>query len=145
MAAGLWTFYNDGKKHLGDGGIDLDTHAFRMQLHTGSSNAATLTLSDIGQVTNQVANQFGYLSSGKLLTGVTWLPGSLASKMRFTCDPVVWTASGGSISDILYAVISDVTGGLLVCYSKLSDSQFSVTSGNALTVSPASNGIFELS
>lgn len=144
MAAGAWNFYNAAKKHLMDGTIDLDSHTFRMQLHTSASNAATLTLSTVGAVTNQVAEQFGYSSSGKALTGVTWAVGASASEMRFDCTAVIWTAAGGSISAVKYAVIFDVTGGLLLCYSQLSAAQFSVTSGNTLTITPSANGIFEL-
>lgn len=144
MAAGAWTFYNAAKKHLMDGTIDLDGHTFRMNLYTSASNAATLTLSTIGAVTNQVAEQFGYSSSGKALTGVTWGVGASASEMRFDSTALIWTAAGGSISAIKYAVIWDVTGGLLLCYSQLSAAQFSVTSGNTLTITPSANGIFEL-
>lgn len=144
MAAGAWTFYNAAKKHLMDGTIDLDSHTFRMCLFTSASNAATPTLSTLAAVTNQVAEQFGYSSSGKALTGVTWGVGASASEMRFDCTAVIWTAAGGSISAVKYAVIFDVTGGLLLCYSQLSAAQFSVTSGNTLTVTPSANGIFEL-
>jgi hypothetical protein len=144
MAAGAWTFYNAAKKHLMDGTIDLDTHTFRMQLHTSASNAATLTLSTVAAVTSQVAEQFGYSSSGKALTGVTWGVGASASEMRFDSTAVVWTAAGGSISAIKYAVIVDATTGLLLCHSQLSAAQFSVTSGNTLTITPSANGIFEL-
>jgi hypothetical protein len=144
MAAGAWTFYNAAKKHLMDGTIDLDTHSFRMLLFTSASNAATLTLSTLAAVTNQVAEQFGYSSSGKALAGVTWAVGASASEYRFDCTATVWTAAGGSISAIKYAVIVDTNTGLLLCHSQLSASQFSVTSGNTLTVTPSANGIFEL-
>jgi hypothetical protein len=70
--------------------------------------------------------------------------GASASEYRFDCTATVWTAAGGSISAIKYAVIVDTNTGLLLCHSQLSASQFSVTSGNTLTVTPSANGIFEL-
>lgn len=142
MAAGAWTFYNAAKKHLMDATLDLDAAGWRMSLYTSASNAATLTLSTLAAVTNQVAEQFGYSSSGKPMTGVTWGTGASATEMRFDSTAVVWTATGGSISAAKYAVIWQ--GTLLLCYSQLSTTQFSVTSGNTLTVTPSANGIFEL-
>jgi divalent metal cation (Fe/Co/Zn/Cd) transporter len=145
MAAGAWTFYNAAKKHLMDGTIDLDTATFRMSLFTSASNCATLTLSTYAGITGgtEVTEANGYSSSGKVLTSVTWGVGASASEYRWNAAALVWTASGGSISNIKYAVIWQA-GGLLLCFSQLSSAQFSVTSGNTLTITPSANGIFEL-
>lgn len=143
MAASAWAFYNSAKKHLMDGTIDLDTNSFRMSLFTSASNAATNTLSTISQVTGEVAEGFGYSSSGKPLAGVTWGQGASASEMRFDATATQWVAAGGTIPNVKYAVIWQ-TGGLLVCRSQLSTVQFNVTSGNSLTITPSANGIFEL-
>jgi len=149
MAAGAWTFYHLAKKHLMDGSIDLDTDTFRMGLYTSASNAlSAANLSVVGSVTGEVTEGFGYSSSGKALTGVTWGTGASASEMRFDSTAVVWSASGGNIANVKYAVISKVGASAgarkLLCYSQLSSSQFTVTSGNTLTVTPSANGIFEL-
>jgi len=143
MAAGAWTFYNAAKKHLMDGTIDLDTNTFRMTLHTSASNAATTTFSTYSQLNNEVTSGFGYSSSGKPLASVTWAAGASASEWRWTCAALVWTASGGTITGVKYAVIWQ-TGGLLMCYSQLSTAAFNVTTGNTLTITPSANGIFEL-
>lgn len=148
MAAGAWTFYNEAKKYLMSGDIDLNSSSFRMTLHTSASNAATNTLSVYGSVTNEVTEATGYSSSGKALTGVTWTAGASASEMRFNSSALVWTATGGNISNIKFAVIW-ITGASagarkLLCRSALSTSQFTLTTGNTLTITPSANGIFEL-
>lgn len=150
MAAGAWTFYYSAKKHLMDGLIDLDTDTFNMALYTSASNAATAvaTISTLAGVTNQVAAGNGYTTSGKAITAVTWGIGASSSEMRFDSTAVVWTATGGDINNIKYAVIWKVgvsaNARKLLCYSQLSTAQFAVTSGNTLTITPSANGYFEL-
>lgn len=146
MAAGAWTFYNIAKKKLMDGSIDLDTNTFRMSLYTSASNAATVTLSTRTSVTNEVTEAFGYSSSGKPLASVTWAVGASATEYRWNAAAIVWTAAGGSIASIKFAVIWQSSGvaDKLLCFSQLSTAQFTVTSGNTLTITPSANGIFEL-
>ncbi len=145
-AVGAWTFYNEFKKYLGAGDAQMDNQ-FRISLFTSASNAATATLSTISEVTNEVTEANGYSSSGKALVE-SWGTGASASEFRFNASPVVWTATGGSISNIKFAVIwqSGASAGArkLVCYSQLSTAQFTVTIGNTLTITPSANGIFEL-
>lgn len=148
MAASAWGFYNMFKEYMADGTIDLDTAVFKMALYTSASNAATLTNSTRSQLTNEVASANNYALGGKSLLGITWGTGASASEKRWDATATVWTASGGSISAIKFAVIyqSGASAGLqkLVCYSKLDTAQFSVTNGNTLTITPSANGIFEL-
>lgn len=146
MAAGAWTFYNIAKKKLMDGSFDLDTNTFRMSLYTSASNAATLTLSTRTSVTNEVTEANGYSSSGKPLASVTWAVGASATEYRWNAAAIVWTAAGGSIANIKFAVIWQSSGvaDKLLCFSQLSTAQFTVTSGNTLTITPSANGIFEL-
>jgi hypothetical protein len=150
MAASAWAFYNDFKRYMADGTIDLDTTAFQMHLFQSSSNAATATLSTLGSLTNQVASANGYTLSGKTMAK-TWSTGASASEMRWDDTARIWSASGGSISAIKFAVIVAQTGASakdaankLVAQGQLSTSQFSVTTGNTLTITPSANGIFEL-
>src|SRR6266704_3460038 len=105
MAAGAWTFYNIAKKKLMDGTFDLDTLTYRMSLYTSASNAATATLSTRTSVNNEVTEQFGYSSSGKPLASITWAVGASATEWRWNCAAIVWTAAGGSISNVKFAVI----------------------------------------
>lgn len=148
MAAGAWTFYNEFKKYLGDGSVDLDANTWRMSLFTSASNAATATLSVISEVTNEVTEANGYSSSGKALTGVTWATGASASEMRFDSTAVIWTATGGTIPNVKIAVLwkegASAGARKLMAYSLLSTSQFTIGSGNTLTVTPSANGYWEL-
>jgi len=144
MAAGAWVVYNEAKKYLLDGTIDIDAVAWRMALFTSASNAATVTLSAKSELTGEVTEANGYSSSGKALTSVTWAAGASASEMRFNAAATFWSANAGSIANVKFAVIFAPTGGQLLCRSTLSTAQFTITAGNRLTITPSANGIFEL-
>jgi len=94
-------------------------------------------------IANEVANGNGYATGGLSVSGRTWAAGASAGVFRFDSTAVVWTATGGDISSIKYAIIYQ-SGGKLVCYSKLTTSQFTLSADNTLTVTPSANGIFEL-
>lgn len=147
MAAAAWVIYNEAKKYLMTGDIDLNAATIRMTLHTSASNAATATLSVKGSVSNEVTEANGYSSSGKALT-YTWTAGASASEIRFDATAVIWTATGGTIPNIKYAVLwvgtSTSAGRKLLAYSTLTSSQFTLSSGSTLTITPSANGIFEL-
>lgn len=147
-AAGAWTFYNSARKYIGSADIDLNqTSNFRMSLYTSASNAATsaAVITVRGSVTSEVTEQFGYSSSGKALTGVTWTTGASAAQIRWNSSAVFWSANGGTIGSIKFAVIWYTTGEKLLVRSQLSTAQFSITAGNRLTITPSANGIFTLS
>lgn len=150
MAASAWVIYNTFKRYMADGTMDLDANTFRMGLYTSASNAATATLSIRSQVTGEVSAANGYVLGGKTLAGVTWSTGASAGEMRFDATATIWSASGGNIVNIRYAVIYDESTGTsagdrkLVANSALSTAQFTVTDGNTLTITPSANGIFEL-
>jgi hypothetical protein len=146
MAAGAWTVYNEAKKYIGAGTLILST-AKRITLHTSASNAATATLSIYSELTNEVGSGNGYSSSGKSLASVAWTAGTSAGQYKFDADDVVWTGTGGTIANIKFAVISNVSGGAsgkLLCRSTLTSSQFTLASGNTLTLQMASAGILTL-
>lgn len=146
MAVGAWVIYNEAKKYLGTASLNMSGQ-FRIGLYTSASNAATATLSTLSELTNEVTEANGYSSSGKALTE-TWGTGASASEFRFDATAVIWTATGGNIANIKFAVIwaSGASAGArkLVCYSQLSTAQFTVTTGNTLTITPSASGIFEL-
>lgn len=148
MAATAWTFYNQAKKKIGNGTIQLDSGIWKMQLHTSASNASTATLSIASSVDNEIATAGGYTDGGTTMAGVVWtIAGNPASVMWDATD-LVFTASGANLSNVKFAVIHNsvgaVTSGHLLCWSRLSTSQFTVTSGNTLTVQFATAGIFTL-
>jgi hypothetical protein len=148
MAAAAWVFFNKGRKNLGAAAINLLTGTFRMSLHTSASNAATVTLSTYASLTGEVTNANGYTTGGVTLTGVTWTAGASARQIRFNSSAKFWSANAGSIANIKFACIytSGASAGAkkLLCASQLSTGQFTITSGNRLTITPAATGIFNL-
>lgn len=148
MAATAWIFYNEAKKKIGNNIIPLDAGIFKMQLHQSNSDASTATLSIASEPTNEIQIQGGYAAGGKTLAGVAWTIAGNPSSVKFDATDLVFTASGANLSIIKYAVIHNsidtVTSGHLLCWSRLSTSEFSVTSGNTLTIQFATAGIFTL-
>lgn len=148
MAATAWTFYNDAKKKIGNGTIALDAGIPKLSLHTSASNASTRTLSTLGSVTSEIAVAGGYVAGGRTLAGVAWTLQGDPGSVKWDATDLVFTASGANLSNCKFAVIhfsnGAVTSGHLLCWSRLSTNQFSVTSGNTLTIQFAAAGIFTL-
>lgn len=147
MAAGAWAVYNEAKRYIGNATLNLST-AKRITLHTSASNANTATLSIYSELDNEVTEANGYSSSGKALGTVAWTVGASAGQYKFDADDVVWTGTGGTIPNIKFAVISNVSGGAsgkLLCRSQLTSSQFTLSSGNTLTLQMNASGILTLS
>lgn len=154
MAATAWQLYNTAKRYIGNGTIELGAGNFKMALFRTSSNASTFTLSTFGQLTSQISATGGYVSGGKALVPATgqWTTGASAKQMKFTYSTVglTFTASGASLNNIRYAVITYgasaavASARKLVCFCQLSSSNFTVSSPNTLTVLPAATGVFTL-
>jgi hypothetical protein len=147
MAATAWQLYNNGKRYIGNGTIQLGVNNFKMALFRSASNASTFTLSTFASLTNEISATGGYVSGGKALVPATgqWTTGASAKQMKFTYSTigVTFTASGAPLTNIKYAVIYNSAGKLL-CFCQLSSSQFTVSSPNTLTVLPAATGVFTL-
>jgi hypothetical protein len=151
MAATAWQLYNKAKQYIGNGTITLGAGVFKMVLATSASNASTFTLTAYSQITNEISATGGYVTGGKDLVPATalWTVGASAKQYKFTMSSVglAFTASGASLTNIKYAILRNSTGstaGRLLCFCRLSSSQFTVTSPNTLTVLPAATGIFTL-
>jgi hypothetical protein len=147
MAASAWQLYNDGKRYIGNGTIELGVGNFKMALFTSASNASTFTISTFASLTNEISATGGYTTGGKPLVPGTgqWTTGASAKQMKFTYSTigVTFTASGSALNNIKYAVIYQ-SGGKLLCFCQLSSTQFTVSSPNTLTVLPAATGVFTL-
>ena len=132
---------------MGAGAIVLPG-AVRCALVTSASNFATNTLSLFGSVTGQVTSGFGYSTSGKTLAAETWTAGVSAGQIRFDAGDPIWTATGGTIPNIKGAVIfmSGVAAGSchVLCYASLTSTQFTLASGNTLTLQFNSLGVFNV-
>jgi hypothetical protein len=151
MAATAWQLYNDGKRYIGNGTIQLGVNNFKMALFRTSSNASTFTLSTFASLTAEISATGGYVSGGKALDPATgkWTVGASTIQMKFTYSTIglTFTASGAPLTNIRYAVIyKDAVGSAakLLCFCQLSSSQFTVSSPNTLTVLPAATGVFTL-
>jgi hypothetical protein len=148
MAAGAWTVYNLGKKKIGNTSINLAGTVFRMSLHTSASNANTATLGVYNSVTSEVTEANGYSSSGKAMTGEVWTVGASAGSYKFDADDIFWSANAGTIPNIKFAVIwlsaAASASRHLLCRSQLSTSQFTISSGNRLTIAMNASGILTL-
>ena len=151
MAATAWQLYNKAKQYIGNGTITLGAGVFKMVLANTASNASTFTLTAYSQLTGEISATGGYVSGGKNLVPATalWTVGASAKQFKFTMSTVglAFTASGASLTNIRYAILRNSTGagaGRLLCFCRLSSSQFTVTSPNTLTVLPAATGIFTL-
>lgn len=136
-AVGAWTFYNEAKKYICEGDIDLNASSVRLSLFTSASNAATATLSTIGSISNEVTEANGYSSSGKAVT-YTFTVGASAGQYRMSMSNLIWTATGGNIPNIKHAALwvtgTSATARKLICHSQLSTSQFTLTTPNTLTI-----------
>lgn len=144
MAATKWKLYNTAKLKIGDGTIDLDTHTFKCALFLSTSNADTLTLDELGDLTNQVANGCGYTTGGATLAGVTWMNAS--GIVTFTCNPVSWTSVICPIT-ARYAVIYDDTAANdpLVCICRLSIGDVTATDTQVFEITMSASGVFNVS
>jgi len=154
MAASAWQLYNTAKKYIGDGTITLGAGSFKMALANSASNASTFTLETFGSLSGEISATGGYTSGGKEIVPATgqWTVGASAKQIKFTYSTVglTFTASGSSLNNVKYAVITfGASAGVasarkLLCFCQLSSSQFTVSSPNTLTVLPAATGVFTL-
>ena len=141
MATGPWVFYDLFRRDMGAAVHDLGSDGHRWALFTSASNAATDTLSLYSELTGEVVSANGYALGGKLLAGSTWAVGASAGQWRFDTTLQVWTAGGGPISAIKFAVqykSVSAGGGPIMSRTQLSTSQFSIGDGNTLTITPNS-------
>ena len=140
-----FTFFDEFKKYLADGTIDLDTHTFKAMLSNTAPTTATNTVkADI----TEISAGNGYTAGGTALTSVTWSEtGAGTGIWQWTAADISWTASGGSIAAFRYVIIYDDTPtspadplvGLWDYGSALT-----VTDGNTFTADIGASGILRL-
>ena len=147
MAAGAWTVFNKAKKKIGNATMSLASTVWRMTLHT-SAMRTVLTLSTFASLSGEVTEANGYSSSGKALANEVWTVGASAGQYKFDCDDPFWSANGGTISNIKYAVIwisgASANARHVLCRSQLSTSPFSLSAGNRLTIQMNASGVLTL-
>lgn len=154
MAAGTWKIYAKAKKYIGAGTITLGAGVFKMQLHRTSASATILVLSTRStnaSIAGEISATGGYVTGGRNLVPATakWTVGTSAKQYKFTYTTagLVFTANGGPLTGVRYALIRNSTGagaGKVLCFCTLSTAAFPVTTGNTLTIAPAATGVFTL-
>lgn len=135
--------FDEFKLNVTNTNINLSSDTFKVALsNTAPTLATDDELADITQIT--AAN--GYSSGGTALTSVSWAEtGAGTGIWKFTSDDVVFTASGGNIGPLRYAVLySDTsTGDKLVGYLDYGSS-VTIADTNTFTVDVGTNGWFQL-
>ncbi len=154
MAASAWTVFNNFRRVMANGVIAFETTNFDMHLFTtaASANINNDALTTLGSMSDEVVNGNGYLISGRLMAE-TWSDGDSVGQQRLSMAPIIWTATGGTILAIRYALIvarnedsGKNTANLVLMRAPLTTVQFTLQQGSTLTISvPATDGIFELS
>jgi hypothetical protein len=144
MAAGKWKLYEAAKLGIHNGTIDLDSHAFKINLYLSTSNCDTLSGDTaLANLTNQVATNFGYTQDTKAVT-ISTAQASGTVTVDETTNPV-WTASGGSIV-ARFAVIYDDTHAtdqaVAVCLLDVAPADVTATTGNTFTITMNALGVF---
>jgi len=133
MAASAWKVYNEAKKYLINGGVDLDTAEMRIKLVKGTSAAA---------VSNFTRSTFASCGTGVGLSGTTTFKALANVSVRmsdtsaavFDFDALIITLSGAATS-VQYAVIG-VSGSYAIAWSKLSSAAFDLGAGATVTITP---------
>ncbi|KKM20423.1 hypothetical protein LCGC14_1645640 [marine sediment metagenome] len=144
MAASAWTMFPRGRHHIGTETLSAGTYRLTLHKTAASTNlsASGLTLfASIGNICT------GGGLSATALANIKWTAGASANISKWDCDDIVLTASGSDITSVRFAVIRLSTGaseGKPICYAALSTAEFTVSTGNTLTIQLATTGIFTL-
>lgn len=141
--------YESAKLAWANGEIDFNTHSFKINLYLSTSNANTLTAATITQlsdITNQVATAFGYTQNTKALT-ITTANSSGTITIDETTNPV-WTASGGAITARFAVIYDDTHASDMPCFVCLLDTtpaDVTASDGNTFTITMNASGVLSYS
>jgi hypothetical protein len=148
MSVQAFKFYNLYRKYI-SGTVANGSTSFDLHLMKSTSNAATLTLSTYGSLTNQVASGGNYTLAGKPMTK-TWTVGASAKQYALNFTAISLSASS-NITSIMFMALVARTGASakdaankLIGFASLTSAVFTVSSGNKLIINPPSGGLFTL-
>lgn len=149
MTASAWSLFDVARKHIGNNTVNLSTTTgWNMSLHKTAASANLVgDVTTWGSIGSELASGNGYTAGGKALTSVVWTTGASAGQYKWDVGNRVFTASGGALTSIRYAVIFfsvGATSGYPLCYAALSTAAFSVSSGSTMTVQINPSGVFTL-
>jgi energy-converting hydrogenase Eha subunit E len=147
MAEGKLLAGNNFIAKTWDGTILMSTipsRSYKMALYTGASNAADLTQTVIGNLTNEVAAQNGYVAGGFAITGLT-VTSPAAGQFLLKATNLQIQATGGSLV-FRHVVIYDNTTGI-ICYTSASNlisgvaTDLTITANNYFVADLTTNGM----
>lgn len=149
MAAGNIIFPNLAKLNFFSPTNLLGANAanFKLLLLTNLFAPDDATDEVLADLSNEVPNGNGYVTGGNALTGVTL--SQTSGVVKFTSDPIVWTASGGAIPAWRYGYLyylGTLNGKVnpLVGHFLGDNTPADIpatTNGNTLTVTPNAAGL----
>lgn len=130
--------YNDFAEQIGLETHQLNTDTLKVALFT-TSHTPSATDTSYSSLTNEVANGNGYTTGGEDVQNV-WSE-SPAGTGRMVGTNIVWTASGGSIANIRYAVLynSTAAGTNLIGYWDYGAGGVTLAAGETLTLDVTTN------
>jgi hypothetical protein len=140
MATSAFRIYNGAKKNLLKGDLDLNAATMRAWLVGGSGNASNYALSTY-------ASLAGFASGGgydtRSLTTISIKSLASAKQIMMDAADLVWTAVDSAIDSIKYLVVG-LSNGKLLGWVHLTDTAFTLATGNTLTIQWNTSGIFTL-
>jgi hypothetical protein len=149
MAAQPWKVFNQAKKNLGAGALSLSNASTEFRCTLFRSSASTTITTNVS--TRASLGSFTCSRTAdaiRTLQAVTWTGQNSANDpvRVFDCSHLTFTASGGTLLSVRYAVIwqSQDANGTLLAYASLSSSDFAIDTSNTLTIQIAAGGIFTL-
>ena len=92
MAAGNVILFNTFREYVADGTIDLDTHTFKVQLHSSTFVPSAENDAVRADLSDELATAVGYTAAGATLANVTWTRST--TTVTLDADNVTWTAAG---------------------------------------------------
>jgi len=107
--------YNDGKRSILDGDIDLVGDTLKVALCTSTYTPDIDADTAYGDISNELAASGNYSTGGETLTTVASVADDANDRGVLSADPLTWTALTASAS-FRYGVIYSSTGSELIAY-----------------------------
>ena len=121
--------YNNGKKNLMNGSIDLDTDTIKVALFTSSYTPNIDTDNDFADISANEISGTGYTAGGATLANKSVTADTTDDEGVFDADDVTWSTATITAR---YAVVYKSTGtpanDLLICYVDFGSNQSSSAS-----------------
>lgn len=134
--------YNNFKKNIMNGSIDLDTDTIKVALVTSSYSPNIDTDEFFSDVTNEVAGA-GYDAGGKALANKVVTEDTTDDEGVFSADPVIWTtATITATGAVIYKATGDSSTSPLICYIDFAATK--ISTAGTFTITWDAEGILNL-